>query len=48
MSSWEPIPQAMQRHSGSYRSVPKAAQPKPVLDDKPEGPADAAPQVISL
>jgi hypothetical protein len=29
-SPWEPaIPQAMQRHGGSNRSIPKTAQPKP-------------------
>ncbi|MEA2982324.1 MAG: hypothetical protein QOF91_2081 [Alphaproteobacteria bacterium] len=29
-SPWEPaIPQAMQRHGGSNRSIPKTVQPKP-------------------
>ena len=37
-SPWEPaIPQAMQRHGGSTRSIPKAVQPKPEVREPPRG-----------
>ena len=39
-SSWDfAIPQAMQRHSGSNRSKPKASEPAPKLVPEPEPPA---------
>jgi hypothetical protein len=45
-SPWDPaIAQAMQRHGGSNRSVPKTAPPKPVppsdVSDLPEPPTQA-------
>jgi hypothetical protein len=41
-SPWEfAIAQAMQRHGGSNRSVPKAAHTKPVVEPSPER-SDAA------
>lgn len=40
-SPWETaIQQAMQRHSGSHRAVPKSAQSKPLVNERP---ASAAP-----
>jgi hypothetical protein len=46
-SPWEfAIPQTMQRHGGSNRSLPKAAQRKPAVEqptDRSDA-ADAAPQ----
>jgi hypothetical protein len=37
-SSWDPaIPQAMQRHGGSNRSVPKAKTSAPSLELRPDG-----------
>jgi hypothetical protein len=41
-SPWEPaIAQAMQRHGGSNRSVPRTAQPKPSLKEAPNDPTAA-------
>ena len=40
-SPWDAaIAQAMQRHGGSNRSIPKAAPPKPALEEQPNAPAD--------
>jgi hypothetical protein len=38
-SPWEPaIAQAMQRHGGSNRSIPRTAQNKPSLNEAPNVP----------
>ena len=42
-SPWDPaITQAMQRHGGSNRSIPKTAQSRPLEDERPASatPAD--------
>ena len=39
-SPWDPaISQAMQRHGGSNRSIPKTMQPKPSPNEAPNDPA---------
>ena len=39
-SPWDPaISQAMQRHGGSNRSIPKTVQPKPSPNGAPNDPA---------